>query len=321
MSSAPRILFASENMQLGGLVFVELARLHREGVIELVAIWSDQQPQKIFPLDAAKRDTVRNATSIGLSLGKDGASFDGVYIDDYANLANELGITYQRVDNYKAVPTKVAARGLKLTAGVVCGHGKIFADDVLKAPSKGWVNLHPALLPKHRGPMPGFWELRAGDTQSGVSMHLLGGGVDEGPMIAQQSFDANFGMTFINLVQRQAEVSQTLIREHFMHYLHGQISVKPQPTEGASYEGMPEPEDYIVDPDMSCDAIGRFVLGLRGLQDVGVWIMAKPYLITGVKGWSNDLSGSPGQGEMLGGGKAKYRARDGWIELIVKAIE
>lgn len=316
--SRPRILFASENIQLGGLVLLELARMHRAEEIELVAVWSDAQAGKPFTLDAKQRDQLIEAQTLSLKVGDNGANFGSVYIADYPALAHELELRYQRVDSFKSVPIKVAARGLKLDAAVVCGHGKIFAKDVMNAPRLGWVNLHPSLLPKYRGPMPGFWELRAGEKQSGVSMHLLTEGVDEGPLIAQESFELKFGMNFVDLVERQAELSATLIREHLRDYLVGRIKPAAQPSEGASYQGMPEPEDYVLDPDMSCEAVGSFVLGMRGIQDVGVWVAGKPFLITAVSGWTNDESGSPGQGEFLGGGKARYRAKDGWVNLLIK---
>lgn len=53
-------------------------------------------------------------------------------------------------------------------------------------PPRGCVNLHPSLLPAYRGPAPLFWQFRAGETRTGVSLHAVDGGADTGSVIAQQ---------------------------------------------------------------------------------------------------------------------------------------
>ena len=50
----------------------------------------------------------------------------------------------------------------------------------------GAVNVHPALLLLDRGPLPLFWCFRRGDTDSGVTLHVLSPGLDEGAIIAQR---------------------------------------------------------------------------------------------------------------------------------------
>jgi methionyl-tRNA formyltransferase len=53
-------------------------------------------------------------------------------------------------------------------------------------PPRGCVNLHPSLLPAYRGPAPLFWQFRAGEKRTGVSLHAVDGGADTGSVIAQQ---------------------------------------------------------------------------------------------------------------------------------------
>jgi methionyl-tRNA formyltransferase len=56
---------------------------------------------------------------------------------------------------------------------------------VLAIPRLGSVNLHPALLPRHRGPIPMAWSIRAGDGRYGVTWHRMDEGFDTGPILAQ----------------------------------------------------------------------------------------------------------------------------------------
>ncbi len=56
---------------------------------------------------------------------------------------------------------------------------------VLAIPRLGAVNLHPALLPRHRGPMPMAWAVRSGDSRFGVTWHRMDDQFDTGPILAQ----------------------------------------------------------------------------------------------------------------------------------------
>jgi len=50
----------------------------------------------------------------------------------------------------------------------------------------GALNLHPSALPRFRGPDPVFWQLRAGTTRAGVTVHVATDAVDAGPIVVQR---------------------------------------------------------------------------------------------------------------------------------------
>lgn len=51
----------------------------------------------------------------------------------------------------------------------------------------GSINLHPGLLPRHRGPVPLAWALRDGDGRFGVTWHRMDAELDTGGILAQGS--------------------------------------------------------------------------------------------------------------------------------------
>ncbi len=51
----------------------------------------------------------------------------------------------------------------------------------------GSINLHPGLLPRHRGPVPLAWALRDGDGAFGVTWHRMDADLDTGGILAQGS--------------------------------------------------------------------------------------------------------------------------------------
>ena len=51
----------------------------------------------------------------------------------------------------------------------------------------GAINVHPSLLPRHRGRAPVFWTLLAGDATTGVTLHRLEPDLDAGPIVLQRA--------------------------------------------------------------------------------------------------------------------------------------
>jgi methionyl-tRNA formyltransferase len=50
----------------------------------------------------------------------------------------------------------------------------------------GGINVHPSLLPCHRGPIPIHWAIRAGDRETGVTVHWMDEEFDTGRVIVQR---------------------------------------------------------------------------------------------------------------------------------------
>jgi methionyl-tRNA formyltransferase len=77
-------------------------------------------------------------------------------------------------------------RSLHPDAAVVVAFGRLISPRVLSVPRHGFVNLHPSLLPRHRGPSPIVWAIASGDRETGVTTMLLDEGMDTGPVLLQR---------------------------------------------------------------------------------------------------------------------------------------
>jgi methionyl-tRNA formyltransferase len=55
----------------------------------------------------------------------------------------------------------------------------------LEVPRLGVINCHPALLPRHRGPIPVSWAFREGDNEYGLTWHRMDAQLDTGGILAQ----------------------------------------------------------------------------------------------------------------------------------------
>jgi folate-dependent phosphoribosylglycinamide formyltransferase PurN len=70
---------------------------------------------------------------------------------------------------------------------VTCHFDQILTPEVIAIAPRGGVNLHPSLLPLHRGPMPCFWAAAEGQGAFGVSLHRLAARIDAGALLDQRA--------------------------------------------------------------------------------------------------------------------------------------
>lgn len=64
----------------------------------------------------------------------------------------------------------------------------ILDRSLLHIPRIGALNVHPSLLPRHRGPDPLFWTYFMDDATTGVTIHWMDEGIDSGDIVLQKSF-------------------------------------------------------------------------------------------------------------------------------------
>lgn len=70
---------------------------------------------------------------------------------------------------------------------VTCHFDQILEAGTIALARLGGLNLHPSLLPLHRGPMPCFWAAAEGNGAFGVSVHRLVPRIDAGAVLAQRA--------------------------------------------------------------------------------------------------------------------------------------
>lgn len=175
-------------------------------------------------------------------------------------VAQELGIArILQPDTLKdeAVVAQLAA--LAPDIGVVAAYGEILRTNVLTIPRYGYLNIHPSLLPRHRGPAPVTSAILAGDADVGVSVIKLERKMDAGPIIAQyrQAMppDARAGA----LTEALFHVGTRLLCDNLYAYATGTLTPTPQDDSQASYIGMLSREDGRINWHQSAHHIERMI--------------------------------------------------------------
>ena len=119
---------------------------------------------------------------------------------------------------------------------VLAAYGKIIPQALLAIPTKGIVNVHPSLLPLHRGASPIEAQILADDEHAvGVSIMLLDEKMDHGPLLAQEQVLVSWPPTRDTLQTLLAERGGELLVRTLPHWLAGTITPTPQDDTVATY--------------------------------------------------------------------------------------
>jgi UDP-4-amino-4-deoxy-L-arabinose formyltransferase/UDP-glucuronic acid dehydrogenase (UDP-4-keto-hexauronic acid decarboxylating) len=89
-------------------------------------------------------------------------------------------------------------------------------------------NLHFAHLPRYRGSLTSALPIRRGETQVGVTLHVLVPEVDSGPVIAQRAFELPPFCTAYDLYRLYHAHGFDLLKENLEALLSGNVVAVPQ---------------------------------------------------------------------------------------------
>jgi methionyl-tRNA formyltransferase len=119
---------------------------------------------------------------------------------------------------------------------VVASYGKIIPEELVNLSEHGTLNIHPSLLPRHRGPTPIETAILSGDTETGVTIMKLDAEMDHGPIIAQKHIPlVDWQPTYTELHDKLAEEGATLLAQVLPGWLAGDIEATEQNHRIATY--------------------------------------------------------------------------------------
>ncbi len=111
---------------------------------------------------------------------------------------------------------------------VVAAFGQILPQAVLDFPPLGSVNVHASLLPRWRGAAPIQAVIRAGDSETGITIMMMDAGLDTGPILRQRAIPIAPDETGQSLHDKLAQLGGDLLIETLPGYLDGSIQPQPQ---------------------------------------------------------------------------------------------
>lgn len=177
--------------------------------------------------------------------------------------ARSLGIDAVLTPERLRAPESIeAVLALEPALVVLADYGQIVPAALLDGPH-GALNLHPSLLPRHRGAAPIPAAILAGDAQTGVTLMRMDAGLDTGPIVAQARRALDGTEVAPDLEARLAELGAGLLMDRLAAWLAGEIDPAPQDDEAATMTRPYRREDGRLDPHRSAVELGRQVRALQ----------------------------------------------------------
>ena len=134
-----------------------------------------------------------------------------------------------RSDEGHAALREFAPDGLLLAA-----YGQLVPADLLDAFPRPPLNVHPSLLPRHRGAAPVASTILSGDTVGGLSLMVMTPELDAGPIVAQWPMALGGRETAPQLEQWLAELAAEVVPPELVHWAASELEAQPQDERAAT---------------------------------------------------------------------------------------
>ena len=150
------------------------------------------------------------------------------------------------------------ARVLALEPGlaVLADYGQIVPPALLEL-AHGALNLHPSLLPRHRGATPIPAAILAGDPTTGVTLMRMDAGLDTGPVVARVVHPLTGAETAPALEAALATEAAAMLARELEPWLAGERVPVPQDDAGATLTKPLRRSDGRLEPDRSAAELER----------------------------------------------------------------
>jgi methionyl-tRNA formyltransferase len=177
--------------------------------------------------------------------------------------ARELGLPVLQPARLRAPETVAQLASLEPDLGVLADYGRIVPAAVLELPRCAILNVHPSLLPRHRGAAPIAGAILADDAETGVTIIRMDDGIDTGPIVAATSWPLEGSETAPELEARAAGEGAALLRATLPGWLAGSIEARPQDDAAATLTRPLRRPDGRLDPARPVASLERQVRALQ----------------------------------------------------------
>ncbi|HOE66812.1 MAG TPA: methionyl-tRNA formyltransferase [Candidatus Hydrogenedentes bacterium] len=141
----------------------------------------------------------------------------------------------------------------------IAAYGRLLKQPILDVPPHGFINMHPSLLPRHRGPSPITSALLEGDAVTGVSIMRLTLEVDSGDLLLQEATPIGPEENNIELTERLSHMGGELLLRAMDIIAAGQAVYTSQDHSRATYTRRLEKTDGAIDWSLPASRVHNLV--------------------------------------------------------------
>ena len=193
--------------------------------------------------------------------------------------------------------------------------------DVIALPRLGTINMHPARLPRYRGPASVEWAFRNGDPELGITVHRMDADFDTGAILAQGSVPIEDEDDIGTLVAKFGPVLAGVLGLALERVARGDPG-EPQDETQASEAGLFEEAWRTIDWDRPARTVHNQVRSWTGVRDIAKGALGEVegeiVQVTKTRLLPNEATGTQAPGTILrrDGARLVVQCRDGALELV-----
>jgi len=166
-----------------------------------------------------------------------------VAVSPVKQAAVKLGLPVVQPEKLRSPEAVAQLRAISPDVIVVSAFGQILPEAVLEIPRYGCINIHPSVLPRHRGASPVAAAILAGDDITGVSIMKMDKGLDTGPVLVQSRLPVTGDDTTGSLTDKLSLMAAEMIGDVVAGWVNGELTPQPQKDTEATYSGTINKED------------------------------------------------------------------------------
>ncbi|MBR62004.1 MAG: methionyl-tRNA formyltransferase [Dehalococcoidia bacterium] len=172
----------------------------------------------------------------------------------------------------------------------------IVPDQILNAPTKGTIQYHPSILPKHRGPSSINWAIIQGDKQTGFTIFWPDGDLDTGPILYQEVIDIGPNDSTGSLYFKKLYPRGVRALIECVDMVRNDVAPRiPQDHSKATYEGWCRSKDVFIDWHKPINLIHDLIRGSDPSPGSRTYFKDVELCVYGSSIVSTVTDGSPGE--------------------------
>lgn len=177
--------------------------------------------------------------------------------------ARDLGLRVETPRRLRSEEGRAVLAGFQPDGLLLVAYGQLVPDDLLAIAARPPLNVHPSLLPRHRGAAPVASTILAGDPVGGVTLMEMTPELDAGPIVAQWPVPLSGRDTTPELEARLAALAAEQVPAELARWAAGETATQPQ-DEGAATTIRPfRRADGWIDWSMPAVVVDRRVRALQ----------------------------------------------------------
>ncbi|HYI66184.1 MAG TPA: methionyl-tRNA formyltransferase [Candidatus Limnocylindrales bacterium] len=149
--------------------------------------------------------------------------------------AREHGIPVLTPQRLRSEEAGEAVRAYAPDGLVLVAYGQLVPQELLDIAARPPLNVHPSLLPRHRGAAPVAGTILAGDREGGVTLMVMTAELDAGPIVRRWPVPLTGRETTPELEAALADLAAEVVPPELERWASGPIEPEPQDGTAATY--------------------------------------------------------------------------------------